>query len=176
MDFSLPGSLIHGTFQARVLEWVDISFSSLVVSNSLWPHGLQPVRLLCPWDFPGKNPGVGCDSLLQGVFPTHGSNSHLCIAGRFFTIWAIREAHNSYLKCVVITITKWYLYLKYINMGASLVTQSVKNLPAMQRCRFNPWVGKISWRRSWQSTPVFCVENPMDWGAWQVTVHMAAKS
>ena len=36
--------------------------------------------------------------------------------------------------------------------GASLVTQSVKNLPAVQE--FNSWVGKIPWRRKWQSTPV----------------------
>ena len=31
---------------------------------------LQPARLLCPWDFPGKNTGVGCHFLLQGIFPT----------------------------------------------------------------------------------------------------------
>ena len=31
-------------------------------------------RLLCPWDSPGKNTGVGCHSLLQGIFPTQGSN------------------------------------------------------------------------------------------------------
>ena len=37
---------------------------------SLQPHGLQPTRLLCPWDFPGKNTGVGCHSLLQGIFLT----------------------------------------------------------------------------------------------------------
>ena len=36
-----------------------------VVSNSVRPHGLQPTRLLCPWDSPGKNPGVGCHFLLQ---------------------------------------------------------------------------------------------------------------
>ena len=36
-----------------------------VVSNSLQPHGLQPTRLLRPWDFPGKNTGVGCHFLLQ---------------------------------------------------------------------------------------------------------------
>ena len=29
-------------------------------SDSSWPHGLQPTRLLCPWDFPGKSTGVGC--------------------------------------------------------------------------------------------------------------------
>ena len=40
----------------------------------LWSHRLQPTRLLCPWDFPGKNTGVGCHFLLQGIFPTQGSN------------------------------------------------------------------------------------------------------
>ena len=39
-------------------------------------------------------------------------------------------------------------------MGASLVAQSVKNLPAVQRPGFNPWNGKIPWRRKWQPTPV----------------------
>ena len=45
-------------------------FSDSVASNSLQPHGLQPARLLCPWDSPGKSTGVGCQFLLQGVFPT----------------------------------------------------------------------------------------------------------
>ena len=35
---------------------------------------LQPTRPLCPWNFPGKNTGVGCHVLLQGIFPTQGSN------------------------------------------------------------------------------------------------------
>ena len=37
----------------------------------------QPARLLCPWDFPGKNTGVGCHFLLQGIFATQGSSTHL---------------------------------------------------------------------------------------------------
>ena len=48
-----------------------------VVSDSLQPFGLQPTRLLCPWDFPGKNTGMGCHFLLQGIFPTQGSNQYL---------------------------------------------------------------------------------------------------
>ena len=36
-----------------------------VVSDSLRPHGLQPTRLLRPWNSPGKNTGVGCHFLLQ---------------------------------------------------------------------------------------------------------------
>ena len=48
-----------------------------VVSNSLRPHGLWPTRLLCPWDFPGKNTGVGCHFLLQEILPTKGLNPRL---------------------------------------------------------------------------------------------------
>ena len=44
---------------------------------TLQPHGLQSTRLLCPWDFPGKNTGVGCYFLLQGIFPIQRLNMHL---------------------------------------------------------------------------------------------------
>ena len=47
---------------------------------------MQPKRLLCPWDFPGENTGVGCHFLLQEIFPTRGSNPGLHIADRRFTI------------------------------------------------------------------------------------------
>ena len=46
--------------------------SRSVVSDTLGPRGLQPTRLLCPWDSPGKNTGVGCHFLLQGIFLTQG--------------------------------------------------------------------------------------------------------
>ena len=45
--------------------------------NSLQSHGLQPTRLLCPWDFSGKDTGVVCHFLLQGIFPTKGLNPGL---------------------------------------------------------------------------------------------------
>ena len=48
-----------------------------VVSDSLRPRGLQPTRLLCPWNCPGRNAGGGCRSLLQGIFPTQGLNPGL---------------------------------------------------------------------------------------------------
>ena len=48
---------------------------SLVCSPQ--PNGLLPTRLLCPWDFPGKNTRVGCHFLLQGTFLIQGSN--LCL-------------------------------------------------------------------------------------------------
>ena len=47
------------------------------LSNSLWALGLSPTRLLCPWNFPGKNTGVGWHFLWQRIFPTQGLNPGL---------------------------------------------------------------------------------------------------
>ena len=88
MDCSPPGSSIHGIFQARVLEWGATAFSDspanfhltycylCVCAKSLHCVCLfvtlciTSSQLLCPWDFPGKNTGVGCHVLLQGIFLT----------------------------------------------------------------------------------------------------------
>ena len=67
-----------------------------IVPNSLQPCGLYPARLLCPWDFAGKNIGVGCHFLLQGIFPTQESNPHLlssALAGRFFFFFFTTSAN-----------------------------------------------------------------------------------
>ena len=73
IDRSPPGSPVPGILP-RQEHWSGLPFPSpmhesekwkwsrSVVSDSLRPHGLQPTRLLCPWDFPGKNTGVGCYS------------------------------------------------------------------------------------------------------------------
>ena len=82
--------------QAVFWEWVvgvqsqpHSSSSSVFISTSYvlccvtqscpisWPHGLCPSRLLCLWDSADKNTGVGCYALLQGIFPTQGSNPPL---------------------------------------------------------------------------------------------------
>ena len=55
----------------------NVCVSCSVMSNSLRLHGLEPARLLCPWDFPGKHTGTDSHSLLQGIFPTQGSNPSL---------------------------------------------------------------------------------------------------
>ena len=55
----------------------QLSVSRSVVSDSLWPHGLQPARLLCPWNSSGKNTAVGSHFLLLGIFLTQGSNPSL---------------------------------------------------------------------------------------------------
>ena len=55
-------------FPSPMHESEKWKWSRPVMSNSLWPHGLQPIRLLHPWDFPGKSTGVGCHRLLRYIY------------------------------------------------------------------------------------------------------------
>ena len=79
-------------------------------------------------------------------------------------------------------IDKFSVQILYL-LGLHPVLRIYGGLPLWLRwsrvrlqCRrpgFNPWVRKIPWSRVWQSTPVFCLENPMDKEAWWATVHGA---
>ena len=71
--------------------------SCLVVSNSLWSH-----RLYSPWNAPGQNAGVSSLSLLQGIFPTHGSNLGLLHCRRI--LYQLSHKGNPHMcMCVYIT-------------------------------------------------------------------------
>ena len=95
--------------------WVTESCPTLLRS-----HGLQPSRFLCPWDFPGKNTGVGCHFLLQGIFLIQGSSQPTdwtlvsCIVRWILYHWATREASKMYnprLKC------QWWKMMKKRKRG-----------------------------------------------------------
>ena len=58
----------------KLFSYYSESVSCSVMSDSLQPEGMYPSRLLCLWNSPGKNPGVGSPYLLQDIFPTQGSN------------------------------------------------------------------------------------------------------
>ena len=61
----------------RCLQQMKVKESESEVAQpcpTLRSHGLQPIRLLRPWDFPGKSAGVDCHFLLQGIFPTQELN------------------------------------------------------------------------------------------------------
>ena len=73
--------------------------SCSVVSDSLQPHGLQPTRLLCPWNFPGKNTGVGCHFLFQPVIEPWSLASPE-LAGGFFTTTTTRIYFCIIHKCL----------------------------------------------------------------------------
>ena len=66
--------LVHQqAIESIYLSWSVLS-PSVVFDSFASP---MPVRLLYPWDFPGKDTGMGCHFLLQGIFPTQGLNPHL---------------------------------------------------------------------------------------------------
>ena len=66
-----PGMLCPGYYECCAV------FSCSILSDSLQPHGLQPARLLCSLDSPGKNNGASCHALLQGIFLTQELNPGL---------------------------------------------------------------------------------------------------
>ena len=56
---------VNNKYQLQLLPCVCVC---AVLFDSLRPHGLQPATLLYPWNFPGRNTGVGCHFLFQGSF------------------------------------------------------------------------------------------------------------
>ena len=109
-------------------------FSDSIVSNSLWPQRLQPPRLRCSWDFPGKNTGVGCHCLLQGIFPTQGSNPSL-LHLQHWQAYSLPLSHLGNSFSTATANNYWYLLctmhnyltgITKINSGISLVVQGLR--------------------------------------------------
>ena len=78
-----------------VRQWLSRQFCCRLVAQLcltyLQPHRLQPARLFCPWDFPGKDTGMGCHFLLQRIFQTQESNPWLLLGQWILYCWTTRE-------------------------------------------------------------------------------------
>ena len=96
------------------------------------PYGLQPAKLLCPWDFSSKDTGVDFHALL-GNLPYLGiqltSLMFPAVAGRFFTSSATCEAHS----CVDSAKTSRKNFLLFCTTRVFPGNSVVKNLPAVQK-------------------------------------------
>ena len=140
---------------------------------------LQPARLLCPWNFPGMNTGVGCHFLLQGIFPTPGSNlCLLCLLHwktdslPLVTPGKPQGSRCRYLnRMIEIEVRHELLGFPDGTSGKEPTCQCRRH----KRCKFNPWVWKMPWRRAWQPTWVF-LPGESHRGVWQATVHKVTKS
>ena len=127
----------------------------------LWPHGLQPTRLLCPLNVPGKNTEVGCHFLLQGIFLTQESNPHF-----------LRHLHCRRILYPAISIVNLNVNgQKYSNSKesrTSLVAQTVNCLPTMWGDMGSiPGLGRSPGEGNGNPLQYFCLENPMDGEVWQ---------
>ena len=131
-------------------------WSHSVVSDSSWPHGLQPTRLLRPWDFPGKSTGVGCRCLL--LIPSLPFPFELVLVFMFPPP-----------RCELRS-------LSYLGFPGAPV---VKNLPAnagdVRDTGLIPGSGRSP--RGGHGNPLqySCLWNPMNRGAWQATVHRVSE-
>ena len=110
-------------------------------------HGLQPARLFCPWDSPGKSTGVGCHALLQGIFWTQASNLHLimspALTGRFFTTSANWEVLNMLQIYPVISLRMVAIWL-HLTLGSDLTVLSCLPLEIFLACSENSLVRELS--------------------------------
>ena len=100
--YGIPSTPHQGN---RVHSFLCMQKVASVLYDSLQPRGLYPARLLCPWDSPGKNSGVGCHARLQGILPTQGSNSSLpspALAGEFFTTRPLSPRRRLRIVCLAV--------------------------------------------------------------------------
>ena len=136
IDGSPPGSSVPGF--SRQEHWSGLPFPSpmhesekwkwshLVMPDSSWPHGLQPTRLLRPWDFPGKSTRVGCHRLLRVYaylpFKTQFTLQFLCEAFVDFPnqnwklplVWPLNPLNflSGLLQWLVyISVSQWKLWI-----------------------------------------------------------------
>ena len=97
IDGSPPGSPVPGIlrqehwsglpFPSPMHECETLKRSRSAVSDPQRSHGLQPTRLLCPWDFPGKSTGVGCHCLLRAIL--------LSTFKTLFALWTSNQCKDS---------------------------------------------------------------------------------
>ena len=107
-----------------------------VISDSLRPHELWPTKLLCPWNSPGRNTGLGCHSLHPGFFLTQGSN--LCLLRlvhcrqRLYYHWALQFSSVHLLSHVWLFVIPWtaacQASLSITNSWSSLKLMSIKSV------------------------------------------------
>ena len=112
---------------------------------TLWPHRLYPARLLCPWDFPGKNTGVGYHFLLQSIL----NPSLLCLLHWRQSLypWATRD-----VPLLIFGLTQNSL-CKKISIPENLTrtiscNTSWENQESGQKCKRNIWVLRYPHRGS----------------------------
>ena len=115
---------VYGTLLLTMYTLVGVA-TVLTAQSCLTLHTrvLQPTRLLCPWDSPGKNPGVGCHFLLQVIFPSQRLGLHLLHllhCRQFFTTEplgmyihiALQHICRTFPSCMTEALTHWVTILQ----------------------------------------------------------------
>ena len=169
LDCSPPGPSVHGIFQARVPEWIAVSFSRAC----FWPRDGTQVSRIAGRCFAiratriretevMKNTMAWLLPILLTYDPVYST--------RTFNVWKrtfiTKLCHHFSISSNFAGLSGW--------LGGK---ESACYCRRHKRCQFDHWAGKIPWRRAWQPLLWYsCLENPMDRGACQATVHGLTKS
>ena len=104
-----------------VSNHVHVCQVASIVSNSVRPYGLWPTRLLCPRNSPGKNTGVGCHALLQGIFPTQGRDPRLlCLLHCWQVLYHYHWEAQGYL------FTASQIFILYLSVYVAMLQFVIK--------------------------------------------------
>ena len=139
MDCSPPGSSAHGIFQARILQWVAISFSR----GSSWIRDQTHVSCIGRW--------------ILYHWATREALIWLLMFWAFYFFqlyWGILDKYN----CTYLKYVTWWFHFKrpYCeHLGLPRWLSAKESACQCRRHGFDPWVGRIPWRRKCQPTPVF---------------------
>ena len=157
---------VHGILQARILQWVAFPFSRV----SSQPRDRTQVshiagRFFTSWAQEKlKKTGVG--SLSSRSSRPRNWTGVSCVAGGFFTNWAMREAHWTQLSSLDTCSGSLEIKRLGLSFSKSQPEQVRSNRFSIlricmpyKRPGFNPWVGKIPWRRERLPTPIFWSES-----------------
>ena len=125
----------------------EVKWSHSVMSDSLRPHRLKPARILCPWDFPGKNTGVGCYFLLQEIFPTQGLNPGIphCRQTLYHlshqrSLWGNLQVSILYWSQINPSLLEKYLVVYWLHINILVAhTQTREDSWGLQLCWANRW-------------------------------------
>ena len=111
------------------------------VSDSLQPHRLYPIKLLCLWDFPGKNTGMGRHFLLQEIFPTQELDLCLLHCRWILHYWATRS-HFFCLKSKIMLLLLLLLsHFSHVRLCATPWTAAHQAPPSLGFSRQEHWSG-----------------------------------
>ena len=110
----------------------EASANYSVVSYSLQLYGLYPTRLLCPWNSPSKNSGVGCHSF-RGIFLTQGSNPGLPHCRQILYCLSHQGSPNHWKRVdTCICVTMWS-YLLHSMWDLNSLTRNQTHVPCIAR-------------------------------------------
>ena len=147
------------------------------MSDSVRPHRQQPTRLCRPWDSPGKNTGGGCHALLQGIFPTQGSNPGLLHCRQ--TLYPLSHQGSPIICRRRLSLIYQVLLIQCslgVRLGRLSLPSTLAGFPSgsdgkASACNAGdpgliPGSGRCPGEGNGNPLQCSCLENPRDGGAW----------